>query len=122
MSEKTATQIMMEDREDRYRLNLRRRRAEAMTAAILNEISPFLDYEDRRRDIYYAIFELLNKDGVEVITDNTRQEIGLPPRDGYGWTADEIRAYEMRRLELMMRPFSMLVDPSALKEQEGEKK
>lgn len=116
MSEKTATQIMMEDREDRYRLNLRRQRAEAMTAAILNEISPFMDYEDRRRDIYYAIFELLNKEGAEVITDHTRQELGLPPRDGYGWTADEIRAYEMRRLELLLRPSTMLVDPTALKE------
>jgi hypothetical protein len=116
MSEKTATQIMMEDREDRYRLNLRRKRAEAMTVAILSEISRFLDYEDRRRDIYDAIFELLNKEGVEVITDHTRQELGLPPRDGYGWTADEIRAYEMRRLELMMRPFTMLVDPSVLKD------
>jgi hypothetical protein len=41
---------------------------------------------------------------VEVVTDYTRQEAGLPPRDGKGWTMEELVALERKRLELMSAP------------------
>jgi len=102
----TATEVM---REQDLKLNLRRMRAEMFVSAVLNELRPFLREEDGpcdrpERDAYYALLKLFIDQGVDVITDYTRQEAGLPPRDGEGWTRDELVALEAARLALIMRP------------------
>jgi hypothetical protein len=56
------------------------------------------------RDLDYALEELFVKEGVEVLTDLSRQDLGLPPRGPDGWTVEEIIACEQRMLEAMLRP------------------
>lgn len=94
-----------------FRMNLRRCRADALASEVMNKIDQFIDYRDQKREIHYAILELFLTEGVEILTDYTRQEAGLPPRSGDGWTPDELRALEMRRLEVMTRPLTMPVFP-----------
>lgn len=98
---KTATRVM----KDRYHIDMRRRRADHLLAWIMSEIDGDLHPDADRRRIYDRIWERLHADGVEIISDYTRQEAGLPPRDGQGWTTEELVALERRRLELMYAPF-----------------
>jgi hypothetical protein len=95
---------------DLMRPNLRRRRVDAMVAAVLQQIGPYLsDERHARRDAAYALMNMFWEEGVEVVTDHVRQEAGLPPRGPDGWTAEELIALEQRRLEAMLRPLSVTI-------------
>lgn len=86
-------------RQDRRHL-----RAHSLVAAAMDRLEPVLGPEVRRRNIANALFEVFMAEGVEVLTDYTRQELGLPPRGPDGWTAEEVLALEARRLEAMLTP------------------
>lgn len=88
-------------------VDLRRMRAENVTASLMQEIRPLLnnsDKHDLERDIHDAIYRLLWRSGVDVITDYERKMAGLPDRNNEGYTDDELRALEARRLEVMLKP------------------
>lgn len=97
----TATDRMM-------RMNMRGARAQTVTSMIIRELIPFLPHEDAYRGAYKAILDLLTAQGVEVITDDTRAELGLEIRSDDGWTHQEIIALDRVRLEMMMRPRSYM--------------
>lgn len=98
------------------RMDLRRNRVMPILYQMLKTVRPYLDPENERaeRDIYDALMDLLWQNGVEIITDEMRRDIGLPPRDGLGWTPDEIIALERRRLELIMRPIRIFEGENSL--------
>jgi hypothetical protein len=100
MSE-TATEISMS-----CQIDARRRRADVMTAEIMNRLRPYLQ-EDSLRDAHYALLEFFHKEGIDVVTDDYRRQVGLPPRGETGWTAQELHAMEMVRLQSMLQPISM---------------
>lgn len=104
MSEKamTATEVM----EERRRMDLRRVRANVLLAAVMGELSNLVTDQ---REAYDRLYELFHREGVEILTDYTRSEIGLPPRSFDGWTDAEINALEMSRLETLLRPLRMVV-------------
>lgn len=113
MADETATQIMQRRLDGDMRLDRRRRTADALTNAISRAIEPFLgDDEHAREDAARAIYGVLMDQGLFVLTDQDREALGLPPRDDKGWTADEIRAYEARLLDMMTRPLPHLVMPN----------
>lgn len=94
---RTATEMSM-------RVNLRRRRSEALVNAVLASIRPNLGHGADERSIYEALMELFTDRGVEMLTDHDRQLLSLPPRGPDGWTAFEIAALERFRLEMLTRP------------------
>lgn len=94
----TATSIL--ERQD-----WRHNRAMQLCAAIYHIIAPHLRCEEDPRHLRNELMGLLMAEGVEVLTDHTRAEIGLPPRDGKGWTIEEIHMMEKAYLDAMMRPF-----------------
>ena len=81
--------------------NLRQQRAEVLVAAIMHAIDPFVRCQDVETAAH-AIREVLTRDGAEILTDHYRQELGLPPRDGRGWTPAELLTMELRRLQTIM--------------------
>ncbi len=90
--------------------DMRRIRTQRLTASIMQEILPLLN-DDQPRDVREAIYNLLWRSGAEVLTDYERKEIGLPDRNNDGWTDDELRALEARRLEVMLSPMpSIFID------------
>jgi hypothetical protein len=95
------------------RIDKRRLRAQALVHRILQIVSKHLSDEDYRRnalrEINYDLMELCMKEGVEIITDYTRTDMGLPQRGPDGWTMEEIIALEQRRLELMYAPLTMTI-------------
>lgn len=97
----------------------RRLRAQALVAHILRIVERHLSDEDRRRDtmreLNAELFEKLWEEGVEIITDQIRAEIGLPPRGPEGWTVEELVVLEERRIEAMRAPLTF-VAPKGLKE------
>ena len=100
---RTATQEMM-------RIDLRRRRAEALVHTIMLAIRPHLsDDRDSYRDAMETLWRLLRDNGYEVPSDYDRSAMGLPPRGPDGWTTDEIVALERARLEAIMKPISMTI-------------
>jgi len=90
------------------RYNLREARARGLVAAVLHEIGPCID-EGQMREVHHRLIELFFHKGVEVLTDHDRELAGLPPRDQDGWTADELRIHEARKLELLLRPLTVTI-------------
>lgn len=97
----TATSIL--ERQDRRHI-----RAMALFAEIYHLVVKRLQPEEDPRHLRNELMDLLMQEGVEVLTDYTRAEMGLPPRDGKGWTIEEIHALEKTRLDLMTQPFPIM--------------
>jgi hypothetical protein len=95
----------------RQRMDLRLIRAQRLTAAIVDAIAPHLDPSEpvNLGHVSRAILEVLHGQGVEVLTDYDRAEMGLPPRDELGWRPDEIIAHDNRMLEPLMRPLPYFI-------------
>lgn len=117
---RTATQEMM-------RFDLRRRRADSLVAAVIHRLYPRIDATDPEelphritRMVSDAMFEVMYEEGVEVLTDYTRQEAGLPPRGPDGWTMEEIVALEKRRLDLLTAPICMTIPAHSLRTETTE--
>lgn len=90
--------------------NLRRARAQAITAAILHEIKEFLpDDSHRMRHVTTQLLDFFIAAGAEVITDADRAMAGLQPRGPSGLTADELLALEKRRIDAMMGPAPLIM-------------
>lgn len=92
----TATQEMM-------RVDLRRRRADAVVHHVWQEIRKHVD-RDRERDVFYALQDALATIGVDMVTDYDRQQLGLPARGPDGWTPEELAAMERLRIDALLRP------------------
>lgn len=61
------------------------------------------------RDAHRIISEFLTRIGAELVTDWDRDQAGLPPRGSLGWTIEELRVLEYRRLEAMLQPMPSVV-------------
>lgn len=83
--------------------DLRRIRTDRLTASIMQELSPLLE-DDQQRDVREAIHKLLWRSGAEFLTDHDRRECGLPDRNNEGWTPDELRILEAKRIEMLLSP------------------
>ena len=85
------------------RMNVRRMRAEVLADFILRTLSPYIQDDD----LVYAAHTLIKAlagAGVEVVDDAMRRHLGLPARGPDGWTAEEIRALDVARMAVILRP------------------
>jgi hypothetical protein len=98
----TATKMSM-------RTDLRRKRAHSLVAAVLKELRGHLDDYEVERAVAHAMERVFSQEGVEVLTDYDRAQIGLPPRSGDGWSMDEVIALERMRLEALCKPMAMTI-------------
>lgn len=93
--------------DEAIRIDLRRRRIQPLIAEILQIVSRHLSEDDYRRnamrELHDELFDKLFDQGIEIVTDHTRAEIGLPPRGPDGWTVAELLALEQVRLEMLTR-------------------
>jgi len=100
------------------RQNLRHIRAQVLIKEIMDVVKPHIRddedgrYWEREKDILRTLYDRLEEAGAEIISDYTRELAGLPPRGPDGWTFEEIIELEKRRLEIMMKPPTILVDPT----------
>lgn len=104
----TATSQMM-------RMNKREYRARNLSSYIMNKIYDALiaaDQEHRSlpRFVENALLETFMTKGIDIVSDYERQEYGLPPRDEYGYTLEELHALEEKKLELMRRPMPSIIN------------
>jgi len=93
-------------------LDLRRGRAEQLTAQIIHEIGEFLcEHGENRghRDAAGRLFTQLFECGAELITDADREQNGLPRRNDSGLTRDELHVLENRRLTMLLSPSAVIV-------------
>lgn len=102
VSNKIAFGMMIE------RQNWRLLRARQLAHAAINKLDQFIP-EDAQRSAMDALLALFMEEGVEVLTDHTRSEAGLPERDEKGWTFEEIQALERVRIEVMLRPIPQFI-------------
>lgn len=88
------------------RIDKRRVRAEQFAHAIFQKVRPYLhdsDADHVDKDVFYAIFEVCHAEGVEVLTDAHRTQLGLSPRGPDGWTDEEIVIMEHTMQAAMLR-------------------
>jgi hypothetical protein len=91
------------------RYDMRRMRAQQVLGYVMEALNPVFDRaefdpHEIRRDTYDALAKLFMQEGVELLTEYHRQEMGLPPRGPDGWTVEEIIALEQRHLDALLRP------------------
>ncbi|MCW0218786.1 MAG: hypothetical protein OJI67_10740 [Prosthecobacter sp.] len=100
MSEKTATQIAMERQPW---LDLRRMRAQQMTARVMQVLGDTIQNE-ARREAHYRLFDAFIEAGIDFITDADREAAGLEPRGELGYTSSELQAMEAHRIKKLLEP------------------
>lgn len=98
----TATEV----NEKNWAPNVRRRRAESLAHTSLSEIRKFIDPEIER-EVFSALLHLFTQQGVDVVTDLDRQQLGLPPRGEEGFTRYELWAMEKARLDALLKPMRL---------------
>ncbi len=91
------------------RTNLRYNRTMSIVRAMMDIVHPRLRDGVDLQDVHDDLIRLLNDAGAEILTDHDRREAGLQPRDGYGWTPDELIALDRHRLEIMTRPLGPII-------------
>lgn len=96
-----------------YWPDVRRRRAQALTATVMQIVGKRMPHAENRelRDICRDIEDTLRGQGYEVLNDLDRETLGFPPRGPDGWTIDELRALEAKRLEVLTRPMPPIFMP-----------
>lgn len=93
----------------------RKIRADAVASHVMHRISDMLyksDVDGKQnlpKKVHEAILEILMAEGIEVLTDYDRMLMSLPARDAFGWTDDEIKVYENRKLEAMLKSFPHMI-------------
>lgn len=94
---------------DRMTVEIRRNKANALTAHVMNVISKYLcDHGDTRghQDASRALMQLFYESGADIITDADRAAAGLPARGPSGLTDQELQIMEARRVEMMLKPLA----------------
>lgn len=105
MENMTATQTR---ERNSFRLNLRENKAKQLASSVLNELDRLIPY-DCKNQVWEKLVDLFMMDGIEILTDHDREQAGLPPRGPEGWTTDELIALEKMRLDVLMKPISMVI-------------
>lgn len=93
--------------------DLRHRRAMSLTALVLRIVDDHTreirDDNHFMRDISDALMDAFMAQGVDILTDYDREQLGLPPRGPNGWTIEEMVAMEKKRLALMRAPMPPVI-------------
>lgn len=111
------------------RLNIRQRRADTVLHEVMRIFVPYIkslseyrreqekdclfpdesfcDERELYREVADKLMKMLHAQGAEIVSDNIRQEVGLPPRGPDGWTAEELLALEQCRLGVLTKPFGI---------------
>lgn len=92
-------------------VDLRRRRAEAFTAAVMREIGDIIP-DDVRREVFYRLNDLFHENGASIMTDEDRAKEGLEPRDAKGLTPSErVRDEQLMQQAMLMTLTPMIIKP-----------
>lgn len=103
------------DTTNRFMPNLRRHRAQQLTAHIMHVVGKYLcDHGAAKgsRDASRELMEALYDSGADIITDADRATAGLPARGPCGLTEEELNILEVKRIEMMLRPISSMTIPA----------
>lgn len=93
-------------------MDIRRHRAQVLTAEIMRMISPMIcEHEERHlhREAHKRLFEFFWTSGHDFITDMDRANAGLPQRGVLGWTEAELRVMENQRLMALVTPLPPII-------------
>lgn len=90
---------------------LRQMRAQRITAELMRVLDKHLrhDPDISLRKIHEDIFDMFFKADVDIVTEIDRINAGLPRRNAYGLTREEMQIMEHKRKELMLSPMGKLV-------------
>ncbi len=91
--------------------DMRRLRADALTAHVMRVIAPYItDVENNlHAKAHRELYKVFHDAGVEIITDMDRASAGLMPRNDQGYTREELQILEHRRREAMLSPLPINV-------------
>ncbi len=84
------------------RLNFRRARAQALAAALMDEVKDVLPGDFDQAAVYDRLLDVLYQNGAAWTTDEERRRYGLEPRDELGWTPSERVEWEQKKAEALL--------------------
>lgn len=103
----TATELSMSMR---LRPDRRRAQINAIVALVMDAIDKHIpDDGHSRKHAAYDLIDALQKTGASFFTEQDRREAGLPPRDDYGWTQQELAVMDSRLLKAMLEPVPPII-------------
>lgn len=80
--------------------DLRKNRAQFLTSALMQALGPCLPPDTDLRGVTGVIYTFFHEAGFDIISDRDREAAGIPPRNGFGYTDDELAAMEQVRESL----------------------
>jgi hypothetical protein len=83
------------------RPDYRRRRADFITAAVMQELNELFEASaqfDLQRAVRDRLWTMFDRNGFSIITDEDRAAMGMETRDDLGWTPSE-RIQEQQQLQ-----------------------
>lgn len=92
--------------------DIRRVRAEPLVASIMRVLADVIPH-GRKQEAYHSLLDAFMGWGIEVLTDQRRHEVGLPPRGDLGWTPQELNVLEAKMLEALKRHVAPAADSTA---------
>lgn len=107
----TATQMRERQSESSFRPNMRMQRAQMFAAQVMRIIDrDICDHTEdvrARQRLHSRLIDLFYSQGFDTVTDQDRTAAGLLLRDDDGWAPEELRAMELRRIEMLSRPMTV---------------
>lgn len=91
-----------------YRVDMRKRQAEAISNAIWSEIKGLIP-PNIEREVFTRIFESVHRNGVMLVRDSERQKLGLDHFDEKGWIPSERVKFEQDKIAAMTQMASFVV-------------
>lgn len=102
----------MDERTFDFTPDRRRQQVMAVIALIMDAIGKHIpDDGHSRKHATYDLLDALDGAGIDIITNDDRAKAGLPPRGPKGWTDQELKILDLKRMEAMLAPMPPLIVP-----------
>lgn len=98
----------MDYKDTDFTIDRQRQQTMAMVHFVMSAVNKYIA-PDERQYANRALYEALDKAGVDIITAEHRAAAGLPPRGPKGWTNHELQIMEAKRIEAMLSPMPPII-------------
>ena len=99
--------------DDQFVPDRQRRQIDAIVHLVMEAVRKHIpDEGNAHKHAVYDLRDALESAGIDIITNEEREKAGLPPRGPKGWTYEELKVLEVKRMEALLRPLPPMIFPA----------